>query len=104
MSAVVEESPKFTGFVKATGHTTTWTRSNIQKLNELRWAELKTYSAGTLISNWNEDKYDVKSMSKCRPLPSQYDHYYVTTYRGSFGNTPTKVPDVLRFSPGMYMS
>ncbi len=96
----VEESPKFTGFVKATGHTTTYTASSIQKLNQIQWAELSTYSPETMIANWNEDKYKISSMSKCRPMLSQYDHYYVTTYRGSYGTPSKKVPDVLRFSPG----
>ena len=99
MSAV-EESPTFTGFLKASGRTTTWSKSSRQRLNEIRWAELQTYTAGTLIANWNEDKYDIRSMSKCSPLPSQYDHYYITTYRNSYAKAPMKPPDALRFSPG----
>ncbi len=96
----VEENPTFTGFLKASGRTTTWSKSSRQRLNEIRWAELQTYNTSTLIANWNEDKYDVRNVSKRSPLPSQYDHYYVTTYRRSYAKAPMKPPDVLRFSPG----
>lgn len=55
------------------------------------------YSCDTLIGNWNEEKFDVKELSKARCLPSQYGHYYNTNYKLSYDKSSHKVPEVLRY-------
>lgn len=92
-----KESPIFSGFVKASGRWGEQTRRH----SALKWAELNAYSEGVLVSNWNEEKFDVKSVSKPTPLPSQFDHYYQTTYRGSYNKGPPKVPEELRYPSGI---
>ncbi|CAF1215641.1 unnamed protein product [Adineta ricciae] len=41
----------------------------------------------TLIYNWQEERADIKNERVQKPLPSQYDHYFNTTYESSFGTT-----------------
>ena len=93
-----KESPIFSGFVKASG---SWGGRTRRRNHALKWAELSTYSEGVLVSNWNEEKFDVKSLSKPTPLPSQFDHYYQTTYRDSYNKGPPKVPEELRYPSGI---
>lgn len=88
--------PTFSGFLKASGQTTIWDKKDRDRLEKLKWAELKTYADGILIYNWNEDKFDLKSMCQRTPLPSQFDHYYKTMYRSSFNKGPRKVPEDLK--------
>lgn len=90
----------FSGFVKVSGRTKTWDNKKNCRSDKLRWAEDKTYSDGTLIYNWNEDKFDLKKISQSTPLPSQFDHYYHTTYKRSFSKEQPKVPDLLKYPSG----
>ena len=49
------------------------------------------YTSGTLIGNWNESRYDVKYMTKNKPLPSRYNHYFETSHKSSYkGSQPMK--------------
>ena len=89
----------FSGFVKVSGQTNNLDLEE-QKRHPVRWAEDKTYRDGVLIYNWNEDKFDVKSISKLTPLPSQYGQYFHTTYKQSFSKGQPKVPDLLNYPSG----
>ncbi|KAL0995012.1 hypothetical protein UPYG_G00130610 [Umbra pygmaea] len=42
------------------------------------------YGTGTLIGNWVEQRNDVIHYRKSRSLPSQFTHYFDTTYSSSF--------------------
>jgi hypothetical protein len=45
----------------------------------------RPYGNQTLIYNWLEERADVKNERIQKPLPSQYDHYFTTTYEGAYG-------------------
>lgn len=98
--ATQDHSPTFSGFVKAEGQATSMPKRMPQPKSGTHWANRKTYSEGTLIYNWNEDKFDVRSMSKLVPQPSQFDHYYQSTYRDSYSSDTPKMPDCLKHTAG----
>ena len=100
--AAIETSgpPTFSGFVKAKGKI--WKmRTRREQGDTVRWAEKMTYSDGILLANWNEDKYDISSMVKLTPLPSQYTYCYQSTYRDSYSKSPTGVPNCLKYTSGI---
>ncbi|CAF5120766.1 unnamed protein product [Rotaria magnacalcarata] len=45
----------------------------------------RPYSNHTLINNWLEERADVKNERIQKPLPSQNDHYFGTTYECGYG-------------------
>ncbi|CAF0778179.1 unnamed protein product [Rotaria sp. Silwood1] len=45
----------------------------------------RPYSNQTLIYNWQEERADIKNERIQKPLPSQYDHYFPTTYECAYG-------------------
>ncbi|CAF0783923.1 unnamed protein product [Adineta steineri] len=50
------------------------------------------YRPHTLIYNWQEERADVKNERVQKPLPSQYDSYFSTTYESSFGTNRGEPP------------
>lgn len=38
------------------------------------------YTSGTLENNWNEERFDIKYLKESKPIPSQFNHFYTTTY------------------------
>nr|KAF6437026.1 hypothetical protein HJG59_001659 [Molossus molossus] len=44
------------------------------------------YSNHTLMGNWNQERYDLKNIMQPKPLPSQFGHYFETTYDISYNN------------------
>ncbi|KAG8434481.1 hypothetical protein GDO86_012745 [Hymenochirus boettgeri] len=46
-----------------------------------------SYSQKTLMGNWNQEQFDLCNLEKRKPLPSQYAHYYQTSYNLSFNKT-----------------
>ena len=101
MATVEENSPTFSGFVKATGQATIWnknpnmTTQYYRPSNVASWAERKTYSKGTLLYNWNEDMFDVSYMARAVVQPSRYDHYYTSTYRQCYSRRSLPASGVL---------
>ncbi|CAM2721391.1 unnamed protein product [Rotaria socialis] len=45
----------------------------------------RPYSNHTLINNWLEERADVKNERIQKPLPSQNDHHFGTTYECAYG-------------------
>lgn len=98
-----EGHPDFQGFLKASGQAELWDKGGKQS-DQFGWRTHTTeYSSDTLIGNWNEERFDVAKLAQSRCLPSQYSHYFETTYCHGYSKSPHKVPEVLRFSRGMYV-
>lgn len=92
--------PAFRGFLKASG---TVGEGQLGRGEGVGWqgrTNVSTFSSDTLIGNWNEERFDVSRLTQPRPLPSQYDHYFETTYRHAYSKSPPSVPEVLRYSRG----
>ncbi|XP_075460526.1 cilia- and flagella-associated protein 68 isoform X1 [Ascaphus truei] len=43
-----------------------------------------SYSNKTLIGNWNQERFDLRTLQERKPLPSQYAHYYQTSYASEY--------------------
>lgn len=97
--AGAETGITFKGFLKASGQAEVWDDTDEKKFSQFGWRTNTTesaYSTNTLIGNWNEEKFDLSKLSKTPAPPSQYDHYFSTTYKESFVKSPPTVPEVLR--------
>ena len=95
--------PTFKGFLKASGQAEVWDDTDKKKFSQFGWRTRTTesaYSSDTLIGNWNEERFDVTKLAQSKRLPSQYDHYFETTYRQAYAKSPPKVPEALRYSQG----
>ncbi|KAM4015994.1 cilia- and flagella-associated protein 68 [Anomaloglossus baeobatrachus] len=78
----------FTSDLKADGHGEAWVDFRPEtKFKQYGW-RCKTnedgYSNKTLIGNWNQERYDLCKLEQRRPLPSQYAHYYETSYDANY--------------------
>lgn len=94
----------FRGFLKASGQAEVWDDTDKKKFDQFGWRTRTTesaYSSDTLIGNWNEERFDVSKLAQPKRLPSQYDHYFETTYRKTYLKSPPNVPQALRYSQGM---
>ena len=100
-----EGHPSFQGFLKASGQAELWDKGG-KKSDQLGWCRTHTteYSSDTLIGNWNEERFDVSKLAQSKCLPSQYSHYFETTYSQGYSRSPHKVPEVLKYSRGIYCS
>lgn len=76
--------------INADGHAEVWTDWNdMSKFFQYGWrctTNEDTYSNRTLMGNWNQERYDLKSIVQPKPLPSQFGHYFDTTYDASYNN------------------
>ena len=100
-----EGHPSFQGFVKASGQAELWDKGagKLKSGDQLvGWCRKHTtdYSSDTLIGNWNEERFDVTKLAQSKCLPSQYSHYFETTYSQGYSRSPHKVPEVLKYSRG----
>lgn len=78
------QQPAFKGFLKASGQAEVWDDTDRKKFDQFGWrtrTSESAYSSATLIGNWNEEHFDASRMAHPSPLPSQYDHYFETSYR-----------------------
>ena len=72
--AMMASQPTFKGFLKASGHAEVWDDTDVNKFEQFGWRSTtneSSYSSGTLVGNWNEERFDVKELSNAKPLPSQ---------------------------------
>ncbi|KAK1153514.1 hypothetical protein AOXY_G30040 [Acipenser oxyrinchus oxyrinchus] len=80
--------PRFCSTMRATGHAEVWHDSDDSvKFQQYGWRCTKkedAYSTRTLIGNWSEERRDLRSLAQRKPLPSQYSHYFGTTYSASY--------------------
>lgn len=86
-------NPHYGSLINADGHAEVWTDWNdISKFFQYGWrctTNENTYSNRTLIGNWNQERYDLRNIIQPKPLPSQFGHYFETTYDTSYNN---KIP------------
>lgn len=94
--------PAFQGFVKASGQAEVWKKKGGNQSDQFGWRTHTTdYSSDTLIGNWNEERFDVVKLAQSKCLPSQYSHYFETTYSQGYSRAPHKVPEVLKYNRGI---
>ncbi|KAI6647320.1 hypothetical protein LOD99_12317 [Oopsacas minuta] len=73
-------------------------RFSEEAINQNKWmsnTKQTSYSTNTLIGNWYEDVFDIKNLAKSKCVPSQYNHYFETTYRKDISKERPPVPKVL---------
>lgn len=94
----------FKGFLKASGQAEVWDDTDEKKFSQFGWrtnTSESAYSTNTLIGNWNEERFDLSKLSQTRAPPSQYDHYFSTTYKDGYVKSPPEIPSVLKHSSGI---
>uniref|UniRef100_A0A8C6E1C8 Cilia and flagella associated protein 68 n=1 Tax=Moschus moschiferus TaxID=68415 RepID=A0A8C6E1C8_MOSMO len=83
-------NPHYGSLINADGHAEVWTDWNdISKFFQYGWrcnTNEDAYSNRTLMGNWNQERYDIKYIVQPKPLPSQFGHYFETTYDTSYNN------------------
>ncbi|XP_049634375.1 UPF0686 protein C11orf1 homolog [Suncus etruscus] len=86
-------NPHYGSLIHANGHAEVWTDWNdISKFFQYGWrcnTNENAYSIQTLMGNWNQDRFDLKYIMQPKPLPSQFGHYFETTYDESYNS---KIP------------
>ncbi|XP_076781274.1 cilia- and flagella-associated protein 68 isoform X1 [Arvicanthis niloticus] len=89
-------NPHYGSLIYADGHGEMWTDWNdMSKFFQYGWrctTNENSYSDRTLVGNWNQERYDLKNIVKPKPLPSQFGHYFETTYDANYNRkTPQPV-------------
>ncbi|KAM9299400.1 cilia- and flagella-associated protein 68 [Gastrophryne carolinensis] len=74
--------------LKATGHGEVWLDYGPgAKFKQYGWrctTKEDSYSNKTLLGNWNQERYDLQKLEERKPLPSQYAHYYESSYSADY--------------------
>lgn len=80
MAYAVPKTIPFVSVLQATGHGEVWDHTDAQKFTQFGWRCTNTESSysptRTLIGNWNEQRFDISTLSKAKPIPSQVGYYY----------------------------
>lgn len=83
-------NPHCGSIINADGHGEVWTDwNNMSKFFQYGWrctTNENAYSNHTLMGNWNQERYDLRNIVQPKPLPSQFGHYFETTYDTSYNN------------------
>ncbi|XP_008063785.1 UPF0686 protein C11orf1 homolog isoform X2 [Carlito syrichta] len=83
-------NPHCGSLINADGHGEVWTDWNdMSKFFQYGWrctTNENSYSNCTLMGNWNQERYDLRNIVQPKPLPSQFEHYFETTYGTSYNN------------------
>lgn len=92
----METSSPFYYMLPASGHGEVWRDFTEEaKFRQYGWrcfTNEEDYSTITLMGNWSEKRFDTgRAKALRRPLPSQFSHYYDTTYSSSY-NKEEKSP------------
>ena len=90
--------PPFCNFLTASGHGEIWDHTDEKKFKQFGWrctTNETEFSHGTLIGNWNEERFDTRSIAKRRPLPSQVAYLDVHIMKSSLFITYIAVLGVL---------
>ncbi|XP_064838560.1 UPF0686 protein C11orf1 homolog isoform X2 [Oncorhynchus masou masou] len=81
-------SPPFHYMLRASGQSEVWSDARPEdKFHQYGWrcgTSEDGYGTRTLIGNWVEKQKDITQYRKARPLPSQFSHYFDSTYSSSF--------------------
>ncbi|KAG9482170.1 hypothetical protein GDO78_011066 [Eleutherodactylus coqui] len=74
--------------LKADGHGEAWVDITPErKFKQYGWrctTKEDAYCNKTLIGNWNEERYDLCKLEERKPMPSQFAHYYETSYHAEY--------------------
>ncbi|XP_069115861.1 cilia- and flagella-associated protein 68-like [Argopecten irradians] len=96
----MEQEPPFRAMVRASGLGEVWTHTHdIEKFDQFGWRctnKENSFANSTLVGNWNEERFDVDKVKEAKALPSQYDHYFESTYGTNYNRQPYKVPEELK--------
>ncbi|XP_012585224.1 PREDICTED: UPF0686 protein C11orf1 homolog [Condylura cristata] len=80
--------PHCGSLINADGHGEVWTDWNdMSKFFQYGWrctTNENAYSNRTLVGNWNQERYDLRHIVQPKSLPSQFAHYFETTYGTSY--------------------
>ncbi|XP_004406341.1 PREDICTED: UPF0686 protein C11orf1 homolog [Odobenus rosmarus divergens] len=83
-------NPHYGSLINADGHAEVWTDWNdMSKFFQYGWrctTNENAYSNCTLMGNWNQERYDLRNIVQPKPLPSQFGHYFETSYDMSYNN------------------
>ncbi|XP_072011851.1 cilia- and flagella-associated protein 68 isoform X2 [Engystomops pustulosus] len=78
----------FSSDLKADGHGEVWADMRPEtKFKQYGWrckTKEDSYCNKTLIGNWNQERYDLRKLEERRSMPSQYSHYYETSYNAEY--------------------
>ncbi|XP_062995500.1 cilia- and flagella-associated protein 68 [Elgaria multicarinata webbii] len=81
-------NPHHGSLLRASGHGEVWTDWNsTSKFFQYGWrctTNEDSYTNKTLLGNWNEERYDIRKVLQPKPLPSQYAHYFESTYSSDY--------------------
>ncbi|XP_072467233.1 cilia- and flagella-associated protein 68 isoform X1 [Notamacropus eugenii] len=91
-------NPQYGCLMHADGHGEAWIDWNdMSKFFQYGWrctTNENSYSNSTLMGNWNQERYSLENIVQPQPLPSQFGHYFETTYAASYKK---KLPPPRRF-------
>ncbi|KAM4652356.1 cilia- and flagella-associated protein 68 [Discoglossus pictus] len=103
MSAWSFSHPHYTSALEADGHGEVWVDINpYSKFKQYGWrctTNEDSYSNKTLMGNWNQERYDLNKVQERKPLPSQYGHYYQTSYSNEYANKAGDVRQAFQKEP-----
>ncbi|XP_054854399.1 uncharacterized protein CFAP68 isoform X2 [Eublepharis macularius] len=72
----------------ADGHGEVWADWNsTSKFFQYGWrctTNEDSFSNKTLLGNWNQERYDIRRVLQPKPLPSQFSHYFESTYSSDY--------------------
>ncbi|KAK2148514.1 hypothetical protein LSH36_492g02002 [Paralvinella palmiformis] len=94
------ELPPFCSMVRSSGLAEVWTHNHDDlKFRQFGWRctnQENEFSKDTLVGNWNEERFDIEEQKKAKPLPSQHEHYFGSTYGANYNKKPIEVPPQLK--------
>ncbi|XP_066274728.1 cilia- and flagella-associated protein 68-like [Branchiostoma lanceolatum] len=100
MNLMSERDAPFCSMVRASGQGEVWTHTHDElKFTQFGWrstTQEEGYRSKTLVGNWNEHHFDVEHQRVPKRLPSQYEHYFDTTYGSTLSTKPAGVPESLK--------
>ncbi|XP_069804431.1 cilia- and flagella-associated protein 68 [Dendropsophus ebraccatus] len=93
--------------LKADGHGEVWVDLRPEtKFKQYGWrctTKEDAYRNKTLIGNWNQERYDLRKLEERKPLPSQYAHYFETSYNAEYlRNSGSEGRQVLKRQPHVF--
>ncbi|XP_022534530.2 UPF0686 protein C11orf1 homolog [Astyanax mexicanus] len=103
-----ESSPPFHYCLRASGQAEVWRDyTDEAKFKQYGWRSCTAedaYSVSTLIGNWSERRADTRRAKELRrPLPSQFSHYFETSYSSAYNKEDTRpVYNTLKREPRIF--
>lgn len=75
MAYATSKTIPFVSVLQATGHGEVWDHTDAKKFTQFGWRctnRESSYSpTQTLIGNWNEQRFDISTLSQAKTIPSQ---------------------------------